>query len=193
MALRLGRRDKASSTLVCSILYQMHMIQTDILRNRSKCKITQCLSGGDGIANCHATSKGRYVRHAMWCKGQHIGGISRRSGFNSSHCNWGFLPPLHYILFFIFKGCLQQIKLKSILRTCLVFYYASCLVFEPQLSEMKDYIQPPKTHKRQCSFRVRITEVFSDSHARGVKFYLATPHHLMVWYRTFNPARNSSL
>lgn len=69
------------------------------------------------------------------------------------------------------------------------FYYASCSIFESQLSEMKDYIQPPKTYKRQYGFRVRITEAFSDSHARGVKFYLVTPLHLMVGYRTFNPAR----
>lgn len=49
------------------------MIQTDILIDRSKGKITECLSGGDGIANRHATSKGRYVRHAMWRNGSALG------------------------------------------------------------------------------------------------------------------------
>ena len=42
------------------------MIQTDILRDRSKGEITQVLlSGGDGTANRHATSKGRYVRYSQ--------------------------------------------------------------------------------------------------------------------------------
>ena len=42
------------------------MIQTDILRDRSKGEITQVLlSGGDGTANRRATSKGRYVRYSQ--------------------------------------------------------------------------------------------------------------------------------
>ena len=38
MALRLGRRDKASSTLVCSILCWLQTAQTDKLIDRSKGK-----------------------------------------------------------------------------------------------------------------------------------------------------------
>ena len=44
-----------------------------MLINRSKGKITEYLSGGDGIADRHTSLKGRYVRHAMWCNGSALG------------------------------------------------------------------------------------------------------------------------